>query len=89
MSARRQPRNIVAEANWSENGGGKSWRRYYSRIDTAIPRAVQYAVEKAFPGSTITLWHAVTGLEIGTIKAGVGTVACKWLWDLEPELGGN
>ena len=89
MSARRQPRSIVAEANWKVDGEWKHWRRRYARLDTAIPRIVQYAVDNAFPGDVIAVYHEVTGLEIGTVKAGVGTVTCKWLWDLEPELGGS
>ena len=81
MTARRQPRNIVAEWHWKEGGGWRVWKSRYARLDTAIPKIVQFALHRIFPGGVISVYHAVTGLEIGTVKVGVGKVTCSWLWD--------
>jgi hypothetical protein len=59
--------------------------RSYVRLDTAIPRATQLAIMDGQPGDVVTIHHAVTGLEIGSIKVSIrkGEVRLKtaYAWE--------
>ena len=46
--------------------------RYYARLDTAIPRAVQLLILEGQPKDVIELAHSEHGFQIGTIKIHVG-----------------
>ena len=62
--------------------------RRYARIDTAIKRQSQLAVIAGEPKDVIEFSHAHTGLQIGTIKVGVGEFKAEWVWDNVPQLSG-
>lgn len=62
--------------------------RRYARIDTAIRRQSQLAVVEGEPKDVIEFSHAHTGLQIGTIRVGVGEFKAEWLWDNVPQLSG-
>lgn len=62
--------------------------RRYARIDTAIKRQSQLAVIEGEPKDVIEFSHAHTGLQIGTIKVGVGEFKAEWVWDNVPQLSG-
>ena len=75
------PRDIVTTLH----RGNKPMRsRHYARIDTAIPRATQLALLEGEPGDVVTIHHAVTGLEIGsmkiTLKKGQVTLKTQYAW---------
>lgn len=58
------------------------WSRRYSRLNTAIPRLTYHALEIGEPGDVMELYHAVTGLQIGTIRLKVGNkLEANWVWD--------
>lgn len=58
------------------------WTRHYSRIDSAIPRLTFHMLMDGEPGDVMALSHAVTGLEIGTVKLSVGNkLKTTWIWD--------
>jgi hypothetical protein len=62
--------------------------RRYARIDTAIKRQSQLAVIEGEPKDVIEFSHAHTGLQIGTIRVGVGEFKAEWVWDNVPQLSG-
>lgn len=62
--------------------------RRYARIDTAIRRQSQLAVVEGEPKDVIEFSHAHTGLQIGTIRVGVGEFKAEWVWDNVPQLSG-
>lgn len=75
--------NIIAEAHTAANEGHRSlWKRYYTRLDTAVPRATALAVLGSLqPGQSIVFYHRQTGLEIGCVKMRAGgDLTVKWIW---------
>ena len=71
-------RNIVAILH---RKNGQVWRRNYARLDTAIRRVTQLAVTEGEPKDVVEIAHAVTGLQIGTMKVGVNSLRASWVWD--------
>lgn len=59
--------------------------RNYARLNTAAPRATQLAIMDGQPGDVVTIHHAVTGLEIGSIKVSIrkGEVRLKTAYTWE------
>lgn len=59
--------------------------RHYARLDTALPRVTSLANAQACPRDVIALSHAVTGLEIGTIKRrpakGKAHLETSYVWE--------
>ena len=76
MSA--SPRNILASR---VRGGALLDIRRYVRLDTAIRRQTELAYIEGQPGDVIEFAHAVTGLQIGTIKVQVRRLITNWCWD--------
>ena len=76
MSA--SPRNILASRT---RGGALLDIRRYVRLDTAIRRQTELAYIEGQPGDVIEFAHAVTGLQIGTIKVQVRRLITNWCWD--------
>lgn len=61
------PRNIITEFHpYDQTRAG--YKRRYSRLNTAVPRAVQIAMQDGHVGDVIEVYHAETGLAIGAIK---------------------
>ena len=58
-------RNIIATLI---RKGEPVYSRRYARLDTAISRATQIAILEGKPEDVVVLSHAVTGLELGTMK---------------------
>lgn len=73
-----QPRNIVA--TWHRKGAVVTTRRY-ARIDNAVSRLAHPAMQQGMPGDVIEISHAVTGMQIGTIRIRVGHLDVRWVWD--------
>jgi len=72
-------RNLVATLL---RGNKPVWSRRYARLDTAIPRCTQLALLEGHPRDVIELSHAETGMQIGTVKLGVGNrIVSTWAWD--------
>lgn len=58
--------------------------RRYGYLDTALPRAVQIAMRVGGVRDVFVLHHAVTGLEIGTLKvAAQGHLVSSFVWDID------
>ena len=76
MSA--SPRNIIASR---VRGGALLDIRRYVRLDMAIRRQTELAYIEGQPGDVIEFAHAVTGLQIGTIKVQVRRLVTNWCWD--------
>ena len=76
MSA--SPRNIIASR---VRGNQLLSVRRYVRLDTAIRRQTELAYLEGQPGDVIEFAHAVTGLQIGTIKVQVRRLITNWCWD--------
>lgn len=56
----------------------------YSRLDTAIPRTTQRMMTEGKVGDLAVVYHADTGLELGTVKMNArGELRSKWIWDEE------
>lgn len=47
------------------------WVRRYSRITTALPRAVQLALLEGQPGDVVEFAHSDFGFQIATVKLSV------------------
>jgi hypothetical protein len=72
-------RNIVAV--WYRKKS-PIWSQRYARIDTAVPKCSVHMMRGAQPGDVLTLHHAITGLEVGSIKMKVGArMETHFLWD--------
>lgn len=72
-------RNIVAQLH---SKMGLLWTRRFARLDTAIPRATQLLMLEGQPGNVVEFSHAVTGLQLGTIKLRVGgKMVTDYIWD--------
>ncbi len=56
-------------------------RRHYARLDTAIRRITQLAVLEGEPRDVVEFAHRHTGLQIGTIRVGVGKLTTNWIWE--------
>ena len=76
MSA--SPRNIIASRT---RGNLLLSVRRYVRLDTAIRRQTELAYLEGQPGDVIEVAHAVTGMQIGTIKVQVRRLVTNWCWD--------
>jgi hypothetical protein len=58
------------------------WSRRYLKLDNAIPRAVQLAMQEGQPRDVIEFSHVDTGMQIGTVKLSVGNkLVSNWVWD--------
>lgn len=56
--------------------------RAYTKIDNAIPRCVQVLMRDGRPGDVVEFHHAVTGMQIGTVKVKVGGKISTWfVWE--------
>jgi len=72
-------RNLVVEIY---RGRRFLQRRRYSYLDTAIPAANRDLIRNGQAGDVAVVHHALTGLEIGTIRMLVsGELRSTWLWD--------
>lgn len=71
-------RNIIG--TWHRNKQVLTTRRYV-RLDTAIRRLSQLAVLEGEPKDVIELSHAITGMQLGTMRVGVGQLTTNWIWD--------
>lgn len=64
-------------------------RRHYACLETAIRRMTEHAIIDGEPRDVVEISHKATGLQIGTIKVGVGKLTTAWVWDetvgLNPE----
>ena len=57
-------------------------KRHYARIDTSIPRITQLLILEGEPGDVVELAHAVTGMQLGTLKMKVGGhLVTDWIWE--------
>lgn len=75
-SARHSNRPIVATLYFR---GEPPKMRYYSRIATAFPRAVQLLMECGSPGDTVEIASNTFGYQIGTVRISVGPhINVKW-----------
>lgn len=58
------------------------WSSRYLKIDNAIPRLTFHLMRTGQPGDGVELSHAVTGLQIGTMKLSANNVLkSEWIWD--------
>lgn len=79
----KHERNIVATL---QRGRRKEiiWTRTYARLDTAQPRALAMAISRDVqPGDVIEVAHARSGMQLGTVKVGLGKVTATWVWEDE------
>lgn len=61
--------------------------RRYSEPKNAARKAAELLVSVGKPGDRIAISHAITGLEIGWMRIGVGgNISGKWIWDTPPKL---
>ena len=56
------------------------WTRSYSRLDRALPRLTQLAYIEGANGDVFEVFHAQTGLQIGTVRVGLKSIHSEWLW---------
>lgn len=58
------------------------WARRYLRLDTAIPRITELMILGGEPGDVAEIAHAVTGMQIGTVRLRAGgNLITNWSWD--------
>lgn len=75
-SARHSNRPLVATLYFH---GEQPKMRYYSRISTAFPRAVQLLMSEGKPGDTVEIASNNFGYQIGTARLSVGgSINVKW-----------
>ena len=56
------------------------WCRRYLKLDNAIKRAAELAVQTGAPKDVVEFHHNVTGMQIGTLKVGVNSLTARWVW---------
>jgi hypothetical protein len=72
-------RDIVA--TFIRRGVPQGTRRYI-KIDNAIPRATQLLMQHGRPRDVVEFSHAVTGLQLGTIRVHAGgKLTTDYIWD--------
>lgn len=68
-------RPILATLHRKVNGSGATqelWKRHYSRITRAIPRAVEIALLTGQPGDVVEFSSNDFGYQIATVRLSVG-----------------
>lgn len=75
------PRNIVVTLHkGTKTKPPIGWPRHYACIDNAV-RKIGERVCNTQPGHVFVLYHAVTGLEIGTVTVKVGGFEARMEWE--------
>ena len=59
--------------------------RTFARLDNALPRATQLAMQHCVPGDVAEIHHAVTSKQLATIKVKAGGKLESWfIWEDKP-----
>jgi hypothetical protein len=76
-----QERNIVVVLH-TKNPDKRRVRRRFLRIDNAIPRMTQLAMQEGRVGDVVEMFHAVSGKQLGTVKLSAnGHLKTWWVWE--------
>ncbi len=55
--------------------------RRYAYLNNAIKRMSELAMLELEPKDVVEFSHNDTGLQMGTLKVGIGELKANWIWD--------